>query len=372
MAAMIRFGPMSVVLLVLAGQALLLAVALARAPANMRANRYLAALLVVIAGLLTPFIIGYAGFYDAYPWLSFAPFAIPLAVGPLVYAHVRALVADAPLRWPHWLLPGAQLLYLAACFPLPLATKNAIDVGFQEPFLTPLTDLLVLGSLGCYGWAGWREAARYRAWLAARRRSVRPAARVQRSLLALTLLLGARAGYDSYDRFVAAVDYFDLFGFYLLLGLLAVYLGIEGWRQAHDAAPPVEPDAERDWAGQGAAWLAALREGGWARDPELDVAGLARRLGTNTTHLSRALNDGHGGFADAVGRIRAEDVAARIDAGDGTDLLTLAMDAGFGSKASFNRAFKARFGVTPSAYRAARGADPTSSGLHGDLRRAAG
>ena len=369
---MIRFGAMSVVLLLLALQALALAAALARASINRRANRYLAALLVVIAGLLTPFVIGYAGFYDAYPWLSFAPFAVPLAVGPLVYAHVRALVAGDALPRRHFVLPAAQFAYQAICFTLPLATKNAIDARFQEPFLTPLIDLLVIGSLAFYGWAGSQEARRYRAWLAARRRAVRPAARVQRALLALALLLAARAGYDSYDRLVAPVDYFDLFGFYLLLALLAVYLGVEGWRQAHEAAPQVEPTVDRDWAGQGAAWLAAMRDAGWQRDPELSLAGLARRLGTNSTQLSRALNDGHGGFAEAVARVRAESVASRLDAGDDADLLALALKAGFGSKASFNRAFKARFGTTPSAYRSARVANPASSALHGDLRRVPG
>ncbi|MET3709968.1 AraC-like DNA-binding protein [Sphingomonas trueperi] len=37
--------------------------------------------------------------------------------------------------------------------------------------------------------------------------------------------------------------------------------------------------------------------------------------------------------------------------GSKADLLDLAMEAGFSSKASFNRAFLATFGATPSAYR---------------------
>jgi len=369
---MIRLGPMSVVLLAFAAQAMVLAVALAQAPANRRANRYLAALLVVIAGLLTPYIIGYAGFYDAYPWLSFAPFAMPLAIGPLIYGHVRALVADQRLPLVHFLLPGAHFLYQAVCFTLPLATKNAIDGNFQRPYLDPVMDLLILGSLAGYGWAGWQASRRYGAWLAERRRSLRPARRVQRALGALVVLLAAEAAYDAWDRLVAPTDYFDRFAFYLMLSLLAAYLGIEGWRQAHDPAPPLAEEPRRDWHAQGAAWLATMREAGWASDPALSVADLARRLGTNSGHLSRALNDGHGGFADAVARIRAERVAARIDAGESGDLLGLALEAGFGSKASFNRAFKARFGMTPSAYRAARVANAESSRLPGNLRRAPG
>lgn len=372
MAAMIRFGPMSVLLLVFAAQALVLAIALACAASNRRANRYLAALLVVVAGLLTPYIIGYAGFYDAYPWLSFAPFAMPLAIGPLIYGHVRALVTDQRLPLIHFMLPGAQFLYQAVCFTLPLSTKNAIDGNFQRPYLDPVMDILILGSLAGYGWAGGQAARRYRDWLAERRRSLRPAWRVQRALAALLLLLAAEAAYDAWDRLVAPTDYFDRFGFYVMLALLAAYLGIEGWRQAHDPAPPLSEEAPRDWHAQGSAWLTAMREGDWARDPDLTVAALARRLGTNSGHLSRALNEGHGGFADAVARVRAEAVAARLDAGEAGDLLTVALDAGFGSKASFNRAFKSRFGMTPSAYRTRRVSDPESSRLPGDLERAAG
>lgn len=46
---------------------------------------------MVIVGVLTPFTIGFAGAYDAWPWLSFAPFAVPLAVGPLLYGYANAL-----------------------------------------------------------------------------------------------------------------------------------------------------------------------------------------------------------------------------------------------------------------------------------------
>jgi AraC-like DNA-binding protein len=43
-----------------------------------------------------------------------------------------------------------------------------------------------------------------------------------------------------------------------------------------------------------------------------------------------------------------------LNAGRTDDLLTLALDAGFKSKASFNRAFRAILGVSPSTYRSRR------------------
>jgi AraC-like DNA-binding protein len=40
---------------------------------------------------------------------------------------------------------------------------------------------------------------------------------------------------------------------------------------------------------------------------------------------------------------------------DHLPILTLALDAGFGSVVAFNRAFKGKYGLTPSEYRAKRG-----------------
>ena len=139
------------------------------------------------------------------------------------------------------------------------------------------------------------------------------------------------------------------------------------------AAPPAAPTAAPTAAPVEQPWtriarslspamvvaVIALLLGVWQwstaqRDATRLQTDLARRLGTNSGHLSRALNDGHGGFADAVARIRAERVAARIDAGESGDLLGLALEAGFGSKASFNRAFKAETGLTPTEFRRTR------------------
>lgn len=347
---MVRFGAWSTLLAVLGIQMLLLAAVLLRAPANRRANLYLAALMLVLAGMLTPYVIGYAGYYDAYPWLTSAPFAVPLAIGPLVYAYVRALALDVRLAPVHFAPAVLQFLYQAALFPFPVATKFWWDEAVHQPLIGPVLALAVIGSMAGYAAAGWRLLRRYEGWLEERRRDPRPALRIRLAAMLLAALLAARACYELFDALVRPVDYFDLFAFYILLGLIGLLLGADGWRNARAGAPAMTAAEPRDWAGQGAAWLERLRASDWWRDPALDLAGLARRLGTNSNHLSRALNEGHGGFAVALARIRAESVAAELDAGAAADLLGLALAAGFGSKASFNRAFRARFGMSPTDY----------------------
>jgi AraC-like DNA-binding protein len=342
-----RIGAWSMLLLVLEVQLLVLAAMLAAQ--RSRASAMLALVLVVIAGLLTPFAIGYAGAYDAWPWLSFAPFAVPLALGPALYAYAVALTRGHRIGRMHWAAPVVQFALQAAIFPWPVADKTRFDAAIYEPFLAPLIAAAVLASMAGYGWASARALARYRDWLRARRRSLAPVRRVALPVVALCGLLAARAGYELWDRLAAPVSYFDLFAYYVALGVAGLAIGLDGWRGGRVT---VIAGDDPDWAALGRDWIARMEESGWWREETLDVPALARRLATNTTRVSRALNAAEGSFSEVVGRIRAEAVAGRLDQGAADDLLDLAIDAGFGSKASFNRAFRARFGTTPSAYRA--------------------
>jgi len=99
-------------------------------------------------------------------------------------------------------------------------------------------------------------------------------------------------------------------------------------------------------------WADKVKAEDWASDPDLSLAALARKLGTNSGHLSRAINEGLGvNFATFVNDLRARRVAGMMAQGRKDDLLDLALEAGFSSKASFNRAFTATFGMAPSEWR---------------------
>lgn len=99
----------------------------------------------------------------------------------------------------------------------------------------------------------------------------------------------------------------------------------------------------------------AMREQRLYREEGLSIAGLAARLGTQEHRLRRAINRGLGlrNFNEFLHGYRLEEVARRLRAAEDAHLpiLTLALEAGYSSIGPFNRAFKARYGVTPSAYR---------------------
>ncbi len=364
------FGWRSAALAVAATQLLIIAAALLRPVQNRIANRVLAAMLVTAVGVFTPWLIGFAGFYDKWRWLSFAPFSITLAIAPLFYFYVNALTRGVLVERPllHLAPAALQFGYLTLCFvTLRQPFKNEW-LSVQSGAYGLITGAGVIAGCLYYGLKCQALLRRYRASLAEQRSDDhRYAAEwISRSISALFVFLALFASYEAWNV-VDPLDYRGLMGLYLGVAAFALYLAVEGWRHATLAFPalaaPAEIDAgspdTRDWSVDGARWAEAVRTARWHADPELSLADLARRLGTNTGYLSRALNEGLGvNFSTFINGLRSEDVAALLRAGDRRDLLDLALEAGFSSKASFNRAFAARFGVSPSAYRRANGSKP--------------
>lgn len=358
----LHFGWRTALLGLAVVQMLALAVAVAGRPENRVANRLLGVFLVALSGFVTPYAIGFAGAYDAWRWLTFAPFSITLALPPLLFGYTQALVSGrVPPRFTlHLIAPGLQLAYFLIAFGLPLDAKWAWYTGPHRTVIGPIFQAAFMASLSAYAVASVRLLRRYRAGLAEQRSDDDrfAAGWLTRVIIALATVLALYSGFALWDLLSGGIDFFQETGLYLAVSAIGLYLGVEGWRHAALRFPTLQPAAipetrtEPDWGALAAEYDARLRDGGWAHEPDLSMPILARRLATNTGRLSRAINQGLGvNFSAWVNGVRAETVAAALDAGSTEDLLTLAFDAGFSSKASFNRAFQTRFGVAPSRYR---------------------
>jgi len=92
----------------------------------------------------------------------------------------------------------------------------------------------------------------------------------------------------------------------------------------------------------------------WEREG-LGIAQLAAELRTQEYLLRRAINQylGYRNFNDFLHDYRLREAARRLQSASDRALpvLTIALDCGYASIGPFNRAFKARFGVTPTQYR---------------------
>lgn len=91
------------------------------------------------------------------------------------------------------------------------------------------------------------------------------------------------------------------------------------------------------------------------RDETLTIAGLAGQMGMQEYQLRRLINGtlGHRNFAAFLNGYRLAEVKAALadPAQKDVPILTIALDAGFGSLGPFNRAFRDAEGMTPTLYR---------------------
>jgi AraC-like DNA-binding protein len=93
----------------------------------------------------------------------------------------------------------------------------------------------------------------------------------------------------------------------------------------------------------------------------LTIAALAAQLGEQEYRLRRLINGelGYRNFAAFLNRYRLDEVRAALadPAQADVPIITIALDAGFGSLGPFNRAFREAEGVTPTQYRQQQLAD---------------
>jgi AraC-like DNA-binding protein len=84
----------------------------------------------------------------------------------------------------------------------------------------------------------------------------------------------------------------------------------------------------------------------------LTLAALAQALDIDEALLRRQINQqlGYRNFNDFLHHYRLQEAADRLVHED-LPILTIALECGYGSIGPFNRAFKQRFGMTPSEYR---------------------
>ena len=323
----------------------------------------------VLAGIVSaiPMVIGFAGAYNIWPGLTFLPTQMGPLYGPLIYLHARALMLGGPPRRYAWLLaPGiVYWLYQVWAFALlgDYKAKWAFSESIHYPYILPV---VFATSLVLMAWALfniWQLRARYLRWLENHRSdddTFHPVWLSHFILIGVPLVLvwvlgnvlGGIFGFDYFETYWADFVALLLLFFISIEALMRIQQPFPKMIDGPDVRDTTEPEqGGRNWSAEGERIKTAMVDNAWFLESRLSLQDLARYVGSNHVYVSRALNQGLGvSFSNLVNQLRVEHAKSLIEESR-LSMLEIALSSGFGSKASFNRAFKLHGGITPSAYR---------------------
>lgn len=251
---------------------------------------------------------------------------------------------------------------LASALLVGLALVNTLvmqltfrDGGIVNLVSAGLFRVAMLGFAGAALWEVWRSRE---GDLVERRRRIRPVlvcvVALHVIVIALVEVLGPQGMVrGSLKQVVASGSLVAVFGFCAAL-LRIRQADMFGAAEVPGAAVKRPPGAGDDPL---AARLLAYMDAQMPyRDETVSIAKLAALLGEQEYRLRRIINGqlGHRNFSAFLNSYRLAEVKAALadPAQRDVPIITIALDAGFGSLGPFNRAFREAEGMTPSEYRA--------------------
>lgn len=344
-------------------QGILLALLLLLRRKNILANRLLGGLLLGFSLWLLDgfFVVG--GVYDQDPNYYFLPIFYSFSFGPLLYFYVRSLVnADYRFDWKSLLhfLPVALQASLYVFLTLnTYAFRRWFWIEVHFPVTYGLEFYLTLLSLAGYGLAALRLLQGYQRWLG-EQYSEFSRIRLQwlRTVLTLILFLCLLWTGDVVLRMSYWTEQWQSVHA-AILSLIVLVLGVGGLRQGSLGEVRFEPPATSREAIPEiddrllSRIVVRMEEKEDFREPDLTLKKFADLLGEPSRKVSQHINHGlDKSFVDFVNGHRVQAVQARIADGALREwtLLAVAMEAGFNSKATFNRVFRRLAGETPGDY----------------------
>lgn len=364
----IAFTPGSVLLLAMIAQGVFAAALLLVRRENRRANRLLAALVVLLAMWLCDAFFNVSGLYAQQPDFYFLPIYYSLGFGPLLYFYTRALTrADFRLRTadlPHFLPVLLQFLFYVYLQARDYAFRREFWFEVHRPYTYDLELMLSFASLLVYLLAGRRLVRRFRRSLADHYSNLQYIAlRWLDSLYGVLAVLAVFWCAESFGRLVLG-SYPATPLSYVSVGFTLLFLAAGGILQrdlsgiaAAVEEKPTPQSTTEEATGDAAATerlRAVMENERLYLEQELTLAQFAARADLPPREVSRIINRGDGSsFIDFVNGYRVEHCKRllRDDRLAHLSLLGIALESGFNSKATFNRVFKKREGISPSQFK---------------------
>jgi AraC-like DNA-binding protein len=361
-----------------------------------KSNYWLSFFIFLCSLFVAPWMLGFAGWYDNQPYrdiLFYTPFQHLLFIGPVIYSYTQSLLNPSfsltRKNWIHF-IPG--ILYLIYSIFMWIYDKYIFEGyyfykdGMDKDFDNWYHNIGML-SMAIYFVASIRYYNLYRKLIV---QVVSYADSVlfkwiKTYLYSFLIMLLLPLLFDAIAIFYPELNsYTGSWWFFLFFSIVMYYIAITGYANPIITKIPFEisvfdnkpalllPDHsntesavidieheifEAQTTPELEIWktkIASLIEDEKLyQNSELTLTDLAKKLDTNPAVISKSINQGFGlNFNDFVNNYRIEAVKASFHKGEHkkTTLLGIAFDAGFNSKATFNRAFRKNTGLSPKEY----------------------
>ncbi|GAB4517866.1 MAG: hypothetical protein Tsb004_28290 [Allomuricauda sp.] len=340
-----------------------------------KSNFWLAAFTFLGGLYISPFMCGYGGWYTikAYrEFLFFMPLQQLFLIGPVLYFYMRSLLdGNFEFRRKHLLhfIPAIlYLMYSAVVFVTDVWILDAFyfyadgrdkDLDFWYQF-AGLISMLCYLALGVQHYRNYRKAIVQEVSFA----EDITFKWANRFMLAFGAILILRVLF-----FILNPEWGQFgskYWYYLCFSVLCFYIGLSGYANSLKTVIPFTLDGVGEIetvqestkeSSESTIWKEKIddlfEKKAIYKDPGLTLSDVASRLGTNRNIVSQTINrEFELNFNDYVNRQRAQAVIRRLEGGQHahTTLLGIALECGFNSKSTFNRAFKRLTGLTPNHY----------------------
>jgi AraC-like DNA-binding protein len=333
-------------------------------------DRLMGFIMLVLALELQDYTFGFAGINVLWEDLNGFPRSVGLLLGPLVFLYLKSQTQNnyqlKGKEYGHFLPYAIYFVMVGSVFVQGPKTVKAFQSSSSFYYYDTIYNLLRVASYISYFYLSIKLYRRYRAWT--NKHYSNPDAVsfawFRNFIYVMILWLLAREIMGLID---AAYDlpFYQDWWWNLLLVAAAFYLGIQGLNQKQVAHLQLELVREKNQQElekkpDGTEYAAILKKLEEVMknerlylQAELNLADLAKHLDVSYKLLSAAINKGSGmNFNDYINhfRISAFEKMVQDPKMQQFTLLALAMDCGFNSKATFNRAFKKLKGRSPQQY----------------------
>lgn len=340
------------------------------------ANALLSAMLISSSSVFVPWWLGIMGWIDDAPQSMYAAILLAPAIGPLYYFYTRTLLSPG-------YKPRILVVIAAALLPGSVRLVEMLNRWLDSDAVIDKVNRLIEGEelansppdlIGPLAHMTYALVFIYLAWRIIRKTEKTLVEEfsdgARRHVLLLKLLISGLIVISANSvamwifmlathKYVVEVEFFVSLMRCVFIQLVAVaaFFIPEGFSTAladlavrHRRAPLEETDADR--------YLQRLNDYMAQKNPHRDenlrLADLADGLAMPRHVLSQLINERlNMNFFDFINKRRVEEAQALMKnrENDHFTLLAIAEEAGFNSKASFNRAFRKHAGTSPSQYR---------------------